>query len=60
MDNQYPGKHVREMCTPLHPTFMYKIWGLQGSRIPIVNIFIVYSVEPPRRYGAKVYPQSMC
>ena len=30
VDNQYPGKHVHEICTPLHPTFMYKNWGFAG------------------------------
>ena len=57
------GKHVRAMNTPLNPTFLWKNWGMQGytyfSYFLLQNIDCGYSLEPPRRGGSNVYPQSM-
>ena len=56
------GKHVREMNTPLYPTFIVKI----GRRMVYVffllmiqNIGYGYSLESPRLGGFNMYPQSM-
>ena len=57
------GKHVREMYTPLKPHFYLVKLGYTG-----VNLFFLfllqntecgYSLEPPRRGGSNLYPQSM-
>ena len=59
MDNQYPGKHVREMYSPVSCTKSGVCRGhVYLLFLFLINIFCMYSVEPPRRYGAKVYPKS--
>ena len=56
------GKHVREMYTPLYLTFIVKL-GYAGIYLFFLfllqNIDCGYSLEPPRRGGSNVYPQSM-
>ena len=56
-------KHVREMCTPLKPHFYIATLGYAGVYLFFLfllqNIDCGYSLEPPRRGGSNVYPQSM-
>ena len=57
------GKHVHVMNTPLNPTFIQLNWDLRGVYLFFLfllqNIDCGYSLEPPRRGGSNVYPQSM-
>ena len=57
------GKHVREMFTPLNPTFYIAKLGYAGVYLIFLflpqNIDCGYTLEPPRRGGSNVYPQSM-
>ena len=57
------GKHVREMYTPLNPNFYIEKLGCAGVNLIFLfvlqNIDCGYSLEPPRRGGSNVYPQSM-
>ena len=50
------------MLTPLKPHFNIVNWGLQGYTLFFLflhkNIDCEYSLEPPRRGGSNVYPQS--
>ena len=54
-----PGKHVRVMYTPLTPILYSE------NRVFLFFLFLIqnrdcgYSLEPPRRSGSNVYPQSM-
>ena len=59
------GKHVREMYTPLNPTFIKQNWGL-GVHILIFLIFdskhtgrLWVLIRTASESGSKVYPQSM-
>ena len=58
------GKHVRAMNSPFDPTFIY-IVKLGYAEVYLFFLFLLqniecgYSLEPPRRGGSNVYPQSM-
>ena len=74
-DGATTGKHVREMYTPLNLTsktgvcrgiltyFSYTLLRYAGVYLFFLlllqNIDCGYSLEPPRRGGSNVYPQSM-
>ena len=57
------GKHVRVMNTPLIPHFYIVKLGFAGVYLLFLfllqNIDCGYSLEPPRRGGSNVYPQSI-
>ena len=58
------GKHVREMYTPLNPTFYVEKLGfawvyLFFFKLLIQNKDCGYSLELPRRGGSNMYLQSM-
>ena len=56
-------KHVRVIYTPLEPHFYIVKLGYPGVYLFFLfllqNIDCGYSLEPPRRGGSNVYPQSM-
>ena len=61
VENVLPSeKHVREMYTPLNPSFIQQNWDMQ-----VYTLFFVqkkdcgYSLRPPRRGDTNVYSQSM-
>ena len=43
------GKHVREMCTPSNPTFIWQNWGTQGYTYEAV-----LASTHNLRFGAKI------
>ena len=56
------GKYVHKKYTPSYPNIYSNIWACRG--IPIFLIFAQkidsgYSLEPRRRGGSNVFPQSM-
>ena len=57
------GKHVRAMYTPLQSHFYIEKLGYAGVYLFFLfllqNIDCGYSLEPPRRGGSNLYPQSM-
>ena len=58
-----PGRHVREINTPLIPQFYIDKLGYAGVYLffffLLQNLDCGYSLEPPRRGCSNVYPQSM-
>ena len=56
-------KHVRAIYTHLNPTFIQKKLGFAGVYLFFLflhqYIDCGYSLEPPRRGGSNMYPQSM-
>ena len=65
--NKISDIHIRKTCLynfdPLKPYFYMVILGFTGVYIIFFisaqNIDCGYSLEPPRRGGSNVYPQSM-
>ena len=63
----YAGVYIRKTCPcnvyPLEPHFYIVKQGLAGVYLFFLfllqNIDCGYSLEPPRRGGSNVYPQSM-
>ena len=57
------GKHVPVKVTPSNPTFNIVKLGYAGVYLFFLlllqNIDCGYPLEPPRRGGSNVYPQSM-
>ena len=57
------GKHVHVKYTPIEPHFYIAKLGFVGVYLFFLfllqNIDCGYSLEPPRRGGSNVYPQSM-